>query len=206
MATKLGIYNQALRLIGERSLASLTEAREPRRVVDEIWDESVNYCLEQGFFNFSIRSQEASASLTVEPAFGYTYAFEKPDDWIRTAAVSADPNFHMPLQDYNDEAQYWLANVDPLFVRYVSNDAAFGLDLTAWPETFTKYVATHIAAEICERLTQNASKHEELRRLEKMRRVDARSKDAMADPVGRPPPGSWVRSRGGRHARRHDRA
>jgi hypothetical protein len=205
MATKLGIYNEALRLIGERSLSSVSENREPRRVLDEVYDQALDYCLEQGYFNFAMRSAELSASLTVEPAFGYTYAFEKPSDWIRTAALSAGDTFATPLREYNDETGYFLAHVDPLYVRYVSNDGDYGLDLTRWPETFTKYVATHIAAEICERLTQNASKHEELRRLEKRRLVDARSKDAMNDPVGRLPTGSWVNSRGG-FAQKYNRA
>lgn len=206
MATKLGIYNEALRLIGERSLATLAENREPRRVIDEYYDQALDYCLEQGFWNFAMRSAELSASTTVEPAFGFTYAFEKPSDWIRTAAVSAGDTFTVPLREYNDEAGYIFAHVDPVYVRYVSNGASYGLDLSRWPETFTKYVATHIAAEIVERITQNATKHEELRRLEKRRLVDARSKDAMADPVGKIPTGSWVNSRGGWMSRRYNRA
>jgi hypothetical protein len=45
-ASKLKLYNDALGILGERRLASLTENREPRRVLDEVWDAGkgvVNY-------------------------------------------------------------------------------------------------------------------------------------------------------------------
>jgi len=185
MATKLGVYNDALELIGERALSSVSENREPRRVLDGRYDSALNYCLEAGFWNFAMRSVEFTADTVVEPPFGFTYAFEKPPDWIRTAALSDSETFMTPLRHYVDGATY-------------------GLDLTRWPETFTRYVVTHLAAEICERLTQNSSKLEELRRLEKRRLADAKAKDAVNDPVGRVPTGSWVLSRGA--FRRHDRA
>lgn len=204
MATKLGVYNDALELIGERALSSLTENREPRRVLDGRYDSALNYCLEAGFWNFAMRSVEIAADDAVTPAFGYVYAFEKPDDWLRTAALSDSETFATPLRYYVDEGSYWYSDVTPMYVRYVSNGATYGLDLTRWPETFTRYVVTHLAAEICERLTQNSSKLDELRRLEKRRLADAKAKDAINDPVGRVPTGSWVLSRGAH--RRHDRA
>jgi hypothetical protein len=204
MATKLGVYNDALELIGERSLSSVSENREPRRVLDGRYDSALNYCLEAGYWNFAMRSVEFTADTVVEPPFGFTYAFEKPSDWIRTAALSDSETFMTPLRHYVDEGDYWFADITPIYVRYVSNGATYGLDLTRWPETFTRYVVAHLAAEICERLTQNSSKLEELRRLEKRRLADAKAKDAINDPVGRVPTGSWVLSRGA--FRRHDRA
>ena len=35
---KVGIYNDALILLGERRLSSISEAREPRYNLDAIWD------------------------------------------------------------------------------------------------------------------------------------------------------------------------
>ena len=44
---RLDVYNGALRRLGSRRLASLTENREPRRVLDDIWNNGalVNYAL-----------------------------------------------------------------------------------------------------------------------------------------------------------------
>ena len=38
MITRLQLYNSALLLLGERNLASLSENREPRRLLDHVWD------------------------------------------------------------------------------------------------------------------------------------------------------------------------
>ena len=46
MTDKLTVYNETLGLLGERKLASLTEQREPRRVLDGFWDQTVAYCLD----------------------------------------------------------------------------------------------------------------------------------------------------------------
>ena len=45
MTTQLFIYNEALGHLGERVLASLTEGREPRRVLDSYWSDVVAYAL-----------------------------------------------------------------------------------------------------------------------------------------------------------------
>ena len=39
MATRLQLYNRALRIIQERKLSSLTEKREPRFLLDDVWEE-----------------------------------------------------------------------------------------------------------------------------------------------------------------------
>ncbi len=46
VTTKLQIFNGALRMCGERKLASLSEDRQPRRLLDDEWaDGAVDYCL-----------------------------------------------------------------------------------------------------------------------------------------------------------------
>jgi len=201
MATRLGLYNAACRLIGDQSLGSLTEDAERRRTLDQVYSDALIYALEQGYWNFAKRTIEASDVPSVVPVFGFQYAFTKPDDWVRTMMVSGDARFGTPLREYEDEHQYWYANVTPLYVGYVSKDPSYGLDLAQWPMTFTRFVEAHLAAEICERTSQNAAKHDLLRKMERARLMDARSKDAMNEPTRFPPSGSWTSSRGGRSNR-----
>ena len=57
MATKLTLFREAIRLLGERKLDSLTESFEPRRVMDDIYDGGgVRSCLEMGQWKFATRS------------------------------------------------------------------------------------------------------------------------------------------------------
>ena len=198
-ATQLGLYNEALRLIGERRLASLSENREPRRVLDDIWaDEAIDYCLEQGLWNFAMRAVQIDASTTV-PNFGYANAFDKPNDHIRTAGVAEDEFFNVPLTAVLEEVGFWFADVDPLYVRYISNANSYGNDLTRWPSSFTKYVAAYLASEAVLTLTQSTDKQKAIYAIMQQRLRDAKSKDAMADATAFMPQGSWTSSRSGGH-------
>lgn len=194
MASKLELYNDALLILGERKLASLTEAREPRRALDDAYDKSLDYCLEQGFFNFAMRAVQIDSSASVVPTFGYQYAFTKPTDFIRMYRQSANPQLDPPLLDIVDEPNYWFANIDPLYVKYVSDSTAYGKDLSLWPETFADYVAMRLALKTCKRIT-GKEPDDVLIKGEKKARVDARGKDAMNEPPGFAPTGTWVGSR-----------
>lgn len=195
MATKLEIYNRSLYHVGERKLSSLTENREPRRTLDDHWSSGVGYCLEAALWNFAIRAVEVESSASVTPTFGFTFAFAKPTDWLRTAMLSDNERFDPPLNNYRDEVGYWWADSDPLYVTYVSNDISYGLDLSQWPESFAEYVAVHLARKICKRLTNGSTEHADLRKEEAQCKLTAVSRDAMNEGVKFRPVGTWVRSR-----------
>lgn len=203
MATRLGLYNSALRKCGERKLASLAENREPRRVLDSAWDDGlIAYCLEQGLWNFAMRTIELEYSPSVEPSFGLQRAFDKPTDFVRTAGLCSDEYFKNPLLQYTDEAGFWFADLDVIYVRYVSDDNAYGNDLSLWPETFSKFVSAYLAGEVCERITGSRTKADDIKKEARHLLIDARSKDAMAEPTTTLPQGSWTSARQGRGGRR----
>ena len=203
MTDKLGLFNGALRLLGERKLASLVEAREPRRVLDDIWDEgAVKYCLSQGLWNFASRSGQYTYSPSYTPEFGLAFAFEKPEDWVRTSAVCSDEYFKVPLLNYSDEGGLWFADIDTLYIRYVSNDASFGGDLALWPLNFAKYVQSYLAFEAAPKISGSASKVADIEKAMRHRLTQARSSDAMDEPTKFPARSSWLLSRGQfRHVR-----
>lgn len=199
--TKLALYNAALTECSERKIASLTEAREPRYILDDVYDRVLAECLQAGQWNFATRSIEISSDPDLTTNFGFAYAFGKPTDFVQTTALSADENMATPLLDYRDETDYWLANADPLYVSYVSNDAEFGLDLTRWPPLFVRYVELALAYRICGRLTNGASLKEAIAKDLKAARGEAKNKDAMNEAPRFMPQGSWVSARGGGNAR-----
>lgn len=196
MASKLAVYQEALEHLGERRLSDLTEAREPRYLLDDAWDGSIQHCLEQGFWNWAMRSVQVVPENATTTAFGYARTYIKPTDWVRTYVVSEDERFELPTEDFIDENGYWFSDAEALYVRYVSNDAAFGANLTQWPQSFTTFVALHLARRICRRLTNSQEMFETFWKLEKMAKADAQSKDAMNEGNRRMPLGTWVRSRG----------
>lgn len=208
MASKLALYNASLtKHLGERKLASLSENRAPRRRLDTVWDAGgVTACLEAGAWNFAMRSISLTYSPSVTPAFGYTYAFDHPSDWVSTFLVSNDESFANLEVDYVDEGSYWYGHDETLYVKYVSSDVAYGLDLSRWTQSFTEYAEAYFAHAICKATTGSQSETDALEATrDKLLRI-ARSRDAMNEQVRKPPSGSWARARGGsRNAERGNR-
>lgn len=207
MTTRLLIYNDALMLCGEAMLATLTENREPRRLLDQVWSsDGVRACLEKGQWHFAMRTVQVDPDAAIAPTFGYRLAFTKPTDWLQTSAVCSDEYFKVPLLNYADEPGNWYADVQPIYVKYVSDNAAFGGDLAKWPASFSKYVAAYFASEIINKLA--GSRPEQIKRLfgppgapEKgelhMRLHAAKNAAAIGQPTQFPAQGNWTLARNG---------
>lgn len=190
----------ALGAQGQRRITALTEAIESRRVLDDFWDQTLREALEEGFWNFAMRAIRIDASTTVDPIFGWNYAFLIPNDRVRTMMVSTVETFTPPLLDYMEEGGYWYANFTPLFIRHVSSDALYGLNLGVWPANFTKYISLLLAQYTCKKITGSddlLKGPEGISRKLREAKVKAKSNDAMDDPPGQIPTGTWARSRRG---------
>lgn len=202
--SQLSLYNDALLLMRERKIASLTENIEARRILDTAWDGGVvQYCLERGQWTFATRTIKLLYSPSVEPTFGYPRAFDKPDDFVRTAAICSDEFFREPLLQYSDEADFWFANIDIIYVKYVSNDDEYGWDMGKWPQSFVEFVVATLANRAVGKITQSKEVVDDVRRKFDGFVKEAKSVDAMAKPTAFPPMGTWTRSRlwGGRSFR-----
>jgi hypothetical protein len=200
VTSKLALFNEALRHLGERKLAALTDNNEPRRVLDDIYDAAIiKRCLEAGQWEFAKRSAALSYNPSVVPTFGLRYAFDKPTDYVRLCAISDNAYFEPTLQAYREEGGFWLADVETLYLSYVSNDVQYGADLSLWPESFVELVAITMALKAAPRLTHSEAKLERLEKAHKKARAQAASIDAMNSANPTLPPGNWVSARmGGR--------
>lgn len=203
---KLDIYNRALLILGSRALASLSEAREPRRVLDEAWgsgDNAVLRALEEADWNFATKAVEGVVSPSVTPYFGFRYAFGKPDDLRRLTALSASPTFarSMDARDYVDEAGYWYTNYGTIYVRYISDHTDYGLDSSKWTEHFKEYLAASLAERTGVRITNDEQAQRRIMYVKDQSKKQARGNDAMDEGHKPLPHGSWVTSRSSRHSR-----
>jgi hypothetical protein len=195
-ATQLSIYSGALRLLGERKLSSLVEDRPARHYLDDAWaDGLVNECLEEGFWKFATRSLSLTASPSTVTSFGYSYIFQKPDDYVRTKAICTDPYFLNTLNLYSDDGGYWSADIDTIYVQIISNSIFFGLDYSLWPETFNNFVQAMLADKVKELITGNDGKYDRIKKALKDAKINARSKDAMAGPIKFSEPGTFIKAR-----------
>ena len=214
MTTRLDLYNKALLACGERFIAALTEDREPRRLLDHVWNTGGNnYCLEQGQWHFAMRTVMIDYDPAISPSFGLQKAFTKPDDWILTSAVCSDEYFKVPITQYAFEANDWYCDITPIYVKYVSNDAAYGGDLSRWPATFTDYAAAYYASLIIAKLGGDRAAqllklfgppgNPQAGLLHKTLHA-AKNKAAFTQPTQFPAQGNWTRARQGRRGGYND--
>jgi hypothetical protein len=196
MADKLQIYQGALRLLGNAAgVASLTEVSPARYRLDDAWTPAVQYLLEQGLWNFAMRSVELSYDTDLTPNFGHTYAFSRPTDWVRTAGISDTGDFNGTFESYDDEGDYWYASVNPLYVKYVSNDASYGLNVAKWRQGFSKALEAYLAFECGLPIAADRGSRNDMFNLFKSRLSKAKILDAVDESIRRKPPGRLVNSR-----------
>lgn len=196
MATKLGIYNDALRHCKSRPLASLLEDRKPRHILDSIWNEDfIKGCLEDGYWNFSLRTVAIQAEPAMDPTFGYKFAVLKPDDWIRTQAISADDSFFDPLTNYSDEGNYIFTNFEVFYLRFASLLPEYGMNMGIWPESFTDYCGAKLGLKACKSLTGSMALKDDIDKDMRKALLSAKSIDAMNEPPRFNPINSWNRAR-----------
>ncbi len=204
-ATKLRLFNAALRLIRETKLGSLSEDREPQYVLNDIWDDgAINACLEMGIWHFATRTIALTYAPSITPAFGKRYAFTQPDDYIRLVGIWQDEFESAPLLDYRENGGYWFADLDTIYLSYVSNDNAYGTDFSLWPDSFRFVVESFLASKLAYGITCSNEVKDVADLALKKSLINAKSLGAMSQPTRFSPPSSWSRARAEGGYRRGD--
>ena len=197
--TQLTLYNGALFLLEQPELADVDENKEARHVLDHFYEDkdAIEDCLEMGNWNFATRTAKLTFNSDVEPDFGLQRAFTKPTDWVKTVEVSADEYFTSPMTDseWKDEQSYFFAEVDEIYIRYVSDDSSYGKDFSLWPKSFESLVEHFLAHKISPRVNSKMSK--DIEKKFKDAAKNARSKDALQEGVKFPPQTGWQGARRG---------
>ena len=148
-ATKLGIYNNALTLLGERKLAGIYEARTPRYVLDEVWDlGAVDYCLELAKPRFANKTVAlTSPAVSAEHAMDSVYTL--PADYKTIVGLYSDDELSEPIDRYLIEGRTIATDVaTTVYLRYVTNSPA----LSQWTPAFTQMVVGYLAKESASKL------------------------------------------------------
>jgi hypothetical protein len=158
----------------------------------------VRTCLSAGLWNFAARGAQWNFDPDITPPFGYKCAFQMPVDWVRWMMVCMDPYFSAPLLQYTDEASYFYCDLQMLFVKYVSDDPRWGMNMAMWPDNFQRYVELYFAETICIRITGDEKKRLDVQKRRDASLKKAKSTDAMNEATAMLPPGQWRQARHGR--------
>jgi hypothetical protein len=156
MASKVEICNRALQKLGAKRIVEIDEDSNNARACNAAYEILKDALLEEHEWNCGIARAQLAASSTA-PEFGRSYAYQLPTDFIRLAHPYPEEN-SLDL-DYQIEGRYIVSDWEaPLNIRYVYSID----DPNEMSPLFREALATKIAYELCEELTQSNSKKAEL--------------------------------------------
>lgn len=147
---RLSLYNDALRILGERKLASLSENREPRHRLDDVYDfGAIDLCAEMAKPRFASKVKKLDTfSTSTEHAF--PNVFDLPNDYLVLVQVFSNDTLDEPVTRFFQEGRTIATDHDVVYVRYISSTSA--ADLTLWLQSFARVVSSYLAREVAPRL------------------------------------------------------
>ena len=195
MSSETDVVNVALRLIGAKTIVSLTDGSDNASVVEDIYTETRDDLLSSHPWNFAIKRVQL-ARISTAPAFEFDYAYALPSDWIRTVSVHDNDAGHGTVLYRSEQVAGQKAIVsssDSVYLRYVS----MVTDTNLMPPDFRRALALLLARDLSIPLTSSNTMYEQFTRESARALTRARSSDGMGSFPELRPRGSWASSRAG---------
>lgn len=199
MASRVDIANLALTQLGSASkITSLTDNSAAARALNGVYDITRKALLRRYWWSFAL-SRSALPALTAAPAWGFAKQYQLPADFLRIVQVN-DVAAVPALNDYVDgdtsawaiEGQLILTDFSaPLKIRYVRDVT----DESTFDALFVMALASLLAYQTCEQITQSNSKKQAA--MVEMKRAigDAVTTGAIEKPPQGITDDSWIVSR-----------
>lgn len=147
--SKLTVWNDALREIGQDPLVNTTDANQAQLVLDGAFGHAVEYTLGRLDWNFARRRIVlGSTGDTTFPPFTRRYA--RPGNYLRKCWIKANPADEFQI-DHTESGLFIYGFVTAPVIEFISDDPA-NYEPANWPPHFTRclslYLATLVAPKI----------------------------------------------------------
>ena len=186
MSSVVDICNRALQKLGASRIVSLTENNVSARACNLAYEPVRDAELRAHTWNFAVKRVELAADATA-PVYGYAYAYTLPSDCLRLLKNDHQENFYSSL--WKLEGRKILTDESaPLPIRYVYRVT----DTTIFDAIFTEMVASKMAYEMCEELTQSNAKKEAAAADYKSAMREARKINAFENLPAEQETDSWI--------------
>lgn len=162
MATKISICNEALSMIGAKSIISFDESTENARRCASIYDQTRKSLLRMHPWSCAIKRIKLSP-LVQQPAFGWSHQFVLPKDFERL--ISASTN------DFEFENRHILANCNLINLIYVFDNDNEQMWDSLLVEAMSLYMVTKLAKPITASQTEADSAWQKLQNILKQARA-----------------------------------
>lgn len=189
MAAQVDIWNRALQKLGAARVQSTSDQSVNSRACATCYDVLRQAELRKHPWNFAVQRFQQAASGT-PPAFGYTSAFPLPTGCL--LVLPPDPGQNFSDRDWIIEGQQLLTNqIGPLNLRCVIDVT----DTTKMDALFIEALASRMAFEMCEALTQSNDKQANAKAGYKDAINDAKKQNAIEKVPQIAPVDEWTSAR-----------
>lgn len=173
MTTSVSIASNALLMLGAQPINDFNEDADRARLASNLYAPARDLLLRSHPWNCAIKRVILSPDADA-PAFGYSYQFTLPGDWLRTLSVG---DYGEEI-DFRTEGRKLLADDSVLKLRYIfRNDQE-----STWDTMLIDAMTKTMSATMAYAITQSTSKEElEFKKLE-MALKQARAVDGQDDP------------------------
>lgn len=185
MPSVVDIANRALDKLGHGAITSLGDGTKAANLVDRTWPIVRDQVLRDHPWNFAV-VRATTAPLSTAPAWGFTYQHEFPADLLRILELR---DLHQG--DYQVEGNRILTDENVLYIRYIAKIT----DPNQYDSLFVDVVASRMAYEMCEALTQSNQKKQIMWEEYSEGLSKARAVDAMENPPSVFEEDSWLEVR-----------
>lgn len=187
----LTIYNDALLILGLDRIVDVNDDSLRRSVLDTaINADLVGSVLEDIGWHWAITSNKLTYDPSLEPEWGYQYAYRKPLDLHRFDGIWHDEYFRSPIKDYQDEGDIIYCSVQQIFIQYVSSDFLYTPE--DWKPSFRRFIAAKLAYDTYQLL---GGDKERVVATYEQREREMKSIDAQQSPQHILRSGSWTNAR-----------
>lgn len=198
MASVIQVANRALTKLGSARITSLSDDVKAARSISSCFEDLRDDELRTSRWQFAMK-RTTMAALADAPTFGYQYQYALPSDFLRLDMINdefpaavMDNYIGAETLDYTIEGNLILTDIAaPLKLRYISRIE----DPNQWDVNFREMLASRIAAEICEDLTQSDTKKQAAWNDYKRAKSNAIRMGAIEKPPTTPPDNTWIISR-----------
>lgn len=185
MPSVIDICNTALDKLGQTPITSLTDGNRAAKLCNRGWPLARDKVLRDHPWNFAMR-RAILAPITALPSWGFGNAFPLPSESVRLVEV-----LNHSQGEYQVEGESILANGSVLYIRYIARVD----DPNVYDPLFCDAVATALALDMCEALTQSTTKKQDLKEDYREVIVRAKSVDAQENPPARFEEDEWLAAR-----------
>ena len=150
-ASAVSICSNALLILGDAPVASFGEDNDRTRLITNLYEQKRDAVLRAHTWNCAQKRVVLSPDL-VAPAFGWSYAFTIPGDWLRTLSIGTEGD----RDPYEMEGRKILMDSNICLLRYIfRNDVEATWD-TLLVDAMTEVMVATLAYAITKSSTQQA--------------------------------------------------